>query len=510
MHHLIQSKQWVAVVACAVALLSGCGPKNPVEVTFNVSVPADTPIGGEVRLIGDAPPLAEPGLKLARISEGYYRGRAILEGQSTLQYRVVLVGPAAVELTADFDDVPERTFQVPQRTQALSVTASIAVARWWYPPPEGEAAVKFVVQVPASTPPGVLYLSGSSTALSHFGRPNAVALSRRASDGAFVSLVSLPKGVPVWFKITRGSWDTVERGASGEDIPNRTYVVPAEGGTSTSVVATWKDQIPSAVLTGDIRYLRGVTSAILGNSRDVIIYLPPDYETSADRYPVLYMHDGQNLMDPRTTAFGNPEWGVDETAQRLIRNLQMEPIIVVGVYNTNARFDEYTQAVDPQYGGGRADDYGRFLVEELKPRIDSLYRTRADAASTGIAGSSLGGLVSMYLGLTRSSTFTRIGVVSPSIFWANRDILTRVQALPQKLPLRIWEDMGTDEGNMETVSDARLLRDALVAKGWVLGTSRTSSDLRYLEIPGGLHNEAAWAARIDQILLYLYGVELVP
>jgi predicted alpha/beta superfamily hydrolase len=487
-------------VAVAAALASGCGPKNPVEVTFNVSVPADTPVGGEVRLIGDAPPLGNgqaPGLKLARIAEGAYRGKAVLEAGSTLRYRVALGSPEASELTATFDAVPDRELVVPDKAQAVSLT----VARWWYPPPDTHVAVKFEVVTPASSPGGVLYLAGNAAELGGW-RPNGVALTRRASDGAAVTLVALPRGAAVQYKVTRGTWATVERGAAGEDIPNRTYAVPAagEGGTAQATVATWKDQVPSAVLTGDIRYLRNVTSTILGNTRDVIIYLPPDYESSTARYPVLYMHDGQNLMDPRTTAFGNPDWGVDETAQRLIRNGQMQPIIVVGVYNTGSgRIDEYTQVASSPYGGGKADDYGRFLVEELKPQIDAAYRTRTDAASTGLAGSSLGGLVSMYLGLTRSSTFTRLGVISPSIWWAGKDIVTRTQALPQKLPLRIWEDMGTDEGAEETVEDARLLRDALVAKGWVL-----DADLKYLEVVGGQHNEAAWAARLDQILMYLY------
>jgi predicted alpha/beta superfamily hydrolase len=105
----------------------------------------------------------------------------------------------------------------------------------------------------------------------------------------------------------------------------------------------------------------------------------------------------------------------------------------------------------------------------------------------------------MYLGLERPETFTRLGVVSPSVWWDDRDIVTRVQALPGKLPLRVWLDIGTAEGGGESVEDTQLLRDALVAKGWVVG-----QDLAYTEIPGAAHNEAAWAARIDDILRWLY------
>jgi predicted alpha/beta superfamily hydrolase len=215
------------------------------------------------------------------------------------------------------------------------------------------------------------------------------------------------------------------------------------------------------------------------------------------------MHDGQNLMNVKTAAFG-VEWGVDETAQRLVEAGQMEPIIIVGVYNTEDRIPEYTHLSNAPYGGGRADDYGRLLVDVVKPLIDAAYRTKPEAQYTGVAGSSLGGLVSMYFGLTHSNTFTRLGVVSPSVWWANRDIVTRVNDTPSKLPLRIWLDIGTNEdGTVEdsqrTVEDTRLLRDALAAKGWVLDT-----DLKYLEAQGARHNEAAWAARTEQILKFLY------
>jgi predicted alpha/beta superfamily hydrolase len=182
----------------------------------------------------------------------------------------------------------------------------------------------------------------------------------------------------------------------------------------------------------------------------------------------------------------------------------VEPLIIVGVYNTD-RFDEYTQARDTgefaDLGGGNAEAYGRFLVEELKPLMDRTFRTRPDARATGLVGSSLGGLVTMYLGLTHADTFGLLGVLSPSVFWANKDIVARVRGLEKKLPLRIWLDIGTEEwrGSQETVEDARMLRDALVARGWVPG-----KDLRYVEVPGAFHTESAWAERFDDLLMYLY------
>src|SRR6478672_12725552 len=143
-------------------------------------------------------------------------------------------------------------------------------------------------------------------------------------------------------------------------------------------------------LTGDVRTHERFHSRYLEHDRTIIVYLPPGYEPrSADRYPVLYLHDGQNVFD-RATSIGE-EWHVDEVAQALITAGELEPLIVVGIYNTGVhRIDEYTPTPSAD-GGGRAEDYGRMLVEELKPFIDSTYKTLPSAASTALGGSSLGG-----------------------------------------------------------------------------------------------------------------------
>jgi predicted alpha/beta superfamily hydrolase len=260
-------------------------------------------------------------------------------------------------------------------------------------------------------------------------------------------------------------------------------------------------------LTGEFRYHKNFHSAFLpASDRDLIVYLPPGYERDAQRrYPVLYLHDGQNLFDGATSFIKGQEWRIDETAEALIRAGQIEPLIIVGIYNTKERIDEYTPARDPKYKmGGRADLYGRLLVEEVKPFIDSHYRTLKDARHTGLGGSSLGGLVTLYLGLKYPRVFTRLAVVSPSVWFANRDILRDVLTLKTKPSLRIWVDIGTSEGGdeveaLQTRDDARLLRDALVAKGW-----REGSDLSYAEAEGAKHNEAAWAARVEPMLKFLF------
>ena len=260
-------------------------------------------------------------------------------------------------------------------------------------------------------------------------------------------------------------------------------------------------------LTGDVRLHKSFHSAILNNDRDVIVYLPPGYDANSKKhYPVFYMGDGQNIFDGATSYIPGQEWRADEVAQALIQAGKIEPLIIVGVYNAGVeRVNEYTAEQDPKYkAGGKADLYGRFLVEELKPFIDKTYRTKTDAKNTGLGGSSLGGLISLYLGLNYPTVFTRIAVVSPSVWWANNQIVRYAEAQRRKPPLRIWLDIGTKEGRdakeaQATVDGARLLKKTLIRKGWEEG-----KDLKYFEAEDAEHNEKAWAARIDQILEFLF------
>jgi predicted alpha/beta superfamily hydrolase len=129
-------------------------------------------------------------------------------------------------------------------------------------------------------------------------------------------------------------------------------------------------------------------------------------ERSGDRYPVLYMHDGQNLFEPETAFNKGEHWRVGETAAELIEAGRIVPPIIVGIYNTGEmRIDEYTPTTDTKLGGGQATTYGRMIVEELKPLVDRTYRTQTDRASTGIAGSSLGGLASLHLAFNHPAVF---------------------------------------------------------------------------------------------------------
>ncbi len=252
-------------------------------------------------------------------------------------------------------------------------------------------------------------------------------------------------------------------------------------------------------------------SKYLEHDRDILVWLPPGYDRLTDvlqpvdggstdvRYPVLYMHDGQNLFEPDTAFQKGEHWRVGETATALIDQGLIDPPIIVGIYNTGEmRIDEYTPTADKKLGGGQAGDYGRMIIEELKPLIDHTYLTRPDRHSTGIAGSSLGGLVSLHLAFTHPAVFGKVAALSPSVWWDKKAILKTVRQARSKPASRVWVDMGTAEGR-RGLDDARLLKAALVGLGFVDGV-----DLHYAEYEGATHSELAWSERVGPMLEWLF------
>ena len=263
--------------------------------------------------------------------------------------------------------------------------------------------------------------------------------------------------------------------------------------------------MPKHTLTGNIKRHAGFPSRILGNRRDVLVYLPRGYRPlSRQRYPVLYLNDGQNVFDA-ATSFSGVEWSVDETAERLIKESLIEPLIIVAVANIGEeRIHEYAptrgvidaKAKRKKRSKGLAQKYGRFLIGELKPYIDQKYRTNPDAEFTGLGGSSLGGLVTLAIGILYPHAFSRLLVMSPSIWWDDFAIYRLVDSIEQKPPLKIWLDTGTAEPGWEQV---RELVKRFVEKGWKL-----PKDLQYMEAQSADHSEAAWAARVAPALQFLF------
>ncbi len=240
-------------------------------------------------------------------------------------------------------------------------------------------------------------------------------------------------------------------------------------------------------------------------SRPVLVYLPPHYESEpARRFPVFYLHDGQNLFDPKTSYIAGRTWCAHTTADRLSLAGEIEPVILVGAANTGLRrMAEYTPTRDYRMGGGEGESYGQLLIDELKPLVDAAYRTLPDAPNTAVGGSSLGGLISLYLALERPDIFGKVAVMSPSIWWDHRSILALVERVlvsptPAVQALRIWMDMGTAEGARH-VRDAGMLHRLLLRHGWQDGV-----DLEYFLAESAVHDEAAWAARFDRVLRFLF------
>lgn len=247
---------------------------------------------------------------------------------------------------------------------------------------------------------------------------------------------------------------------------------------------------------------RRFQSGYLPDDRDIVVYLPPGYDDHPSRhYPVLYLHDGQNLFDPATSFVTGRTWQVREAADAAIAAGEVEPLIIVGIHNTGERrMAEYTPVADWRMGGGEASSYGLLLTRELMPWIAQHYRVRGDRASTGLGGSSLGGLVSLYLGLEYARLFGRLAILSPSVWWSRRNILAFVHHRAEQIEERprIWLDAGDHEGRM-TLRDAESLARRLRQEGW-----RDGETLHFERIEGGTHDEASWARRVRPLLRFLF------
>ena len=361
------------------------------------------------------------------------------------------------------------------------------------------------VAVPSATPPAdLVYVAGDFQGW-NAGNP-AFALARQP-DGRWAITLDLTAGAPIQFKFTRGSWDNVEKGVNGEEIANRA-LTPQSGATYDFTVATWRDL---GTLTG---HVESFTFAPFLGGRRCWVYLPAGYDTSLARYPVLYMHDGQNLFDVRTSFAG--EWHVDETCEALIAAGEIEPLIVVGIENGPARCSEYTPwsyAGQPCAGGG-GDAYLAAIRDVLIPQVDARYRTLAGRNHRYLCGSSLGGLISAYAGYAYDDVFSRVAAVSPSYWWDNLHVVAYAQARGRPNLTRFYQDMGTLEAGSTTDANAngiddyieslRAMRDVALSQGFVQGV-----DFMSVEAAGHTHSETYWAQRFPNLLRFLAGAPLI-
>lgn len=378
------------------------------------------------------------------------------------------------------------------------------------PAPVKNEAVTIRVKVPAGTPPGArVFLAGSLPSLNDW-EPNGREMTR-LDDGRYAIVVLVPRGKSLFYKFTLGAWNRVEMAGEGKNQPNREVKADRDGPIEVEdTIVAWAPQALTCTVTGVLKIHAGFASKALGNQRTIRVWLPPGYVMNADdRYPVVYFQDGQNLFDDSTSFAG--EWRADETADRLIRAKKLPPMILVAIDNTGDRIDEYTPVKDERphvekKHGGKLLLYARFVVEELKPFIDKTYRTKPGPESTAVVGASLGGLAAMEMTLEYPGTFGLCAAVSPSIWWANDRLIADVKARAKEARrCRFWIDMGTREGAKkdEKVSEAvdRLMKLAGALEGDGLKPDR---DFHSEVIQGGEHNEAAWSARLGDVLTFLF------
>ena len=258
---------------------------------------------------------------------------------------------------------------------------------------------------------------------------------------------------------------------------------------------------PGHTVVGEILVYKDLRSPELGNSRDILVYLPPSYRKSSRRYPVLYMHDGQNIFDEATSYAG--EWQVDESMQGLSH--EGLEVIVVGIPNIGVgRLEEYSPFRDPRHGGGKGSKYLKFITQTLKPFIDNEFRTIPDREYTGVMGSSMGGFISLCAYYLHPDVFGLAGVLSPAFWFADGAIYGFVERARQ-VPGRLYMDVGFYEITLSQVSNHRYLEGVrrmhrlLLRKGW-----RPGQDYLYLEDPEGAHNEGHWARRFPEAARFLF------
>jgi predicted alpha/beta superfamily hydrolase len=238
-----------------------------------------------------------------------------------------------------------------------------------------------------------------------------------------------------------------------------------------------------------LRVLPDVASEQLGNQRDLIVYLPPSYFESERRYPVIYFQDGQNCFD-RATSFAGTEWGVDETLQNLAGE-GIEAIAVGLPHAGEARLREYNPF--PHVWKGEGEAYLDWLLGSVKPVIDRDFRTLPDRPHTGIFGSSMGALISLYAFFRHPAIFGMVGAMSPA-FWVGHGAIYRYIEQATFNEGRIYLDNGTRE------MSARQMHRLLLQRGYQDG-----ANLRYVTEKGGEHTESAWARRLPDALRFLLG-----
>ena len=351
-----------------------------------------------------------------------------------------------------------------------------------------------VTQLPPSTPEdAVVYMAGT---FNNWTPDDSQYTLEPNDDGLLqITLPAQSEGSQIQFKFTRGSWATVEKGPNGEEIANRVFTF-GNGDTVPVIIYNWADTSSNSTAADNVMVLdNDFYMPQLDRYRRIWIYLPPEYLTDTTiSFPVLYMQDGQNIFDAYTSFAG--EWEVDETLNALAADGIPVPIVVAIDNGGSYRLDEYSPWVNSQYGGGQGEAYMQFIVETLKPFIDSEFRTLTGREYTGIMGSSLGGLISHFGALQYQDVFSKAGLFSPS-YWFSDTVWTFTAETGKQLDMRLYQMTGGNEGGSQ-VDDAETMQAALFDAGF------GENEIKTLIVPGGEHNEQLWRSQFEAAYLWLF------
>lgn len=354
---------------------------------------------------------------------------------------------------------------------------------------------KLTIQVEVNNTPdsSEIFICGNIPELGNW-RPDEIYLTKTGSN-IWEKSFMLPAGKKIEYKITRGTWNTEAVRENGS-IPGNNVVIINNDTIIYIKISHWKDQFDYNLrmkITGRVDYYKNLTGkGIL--PRDLLVWVPPDYSNdSTTRYPVLYMQDGQNLFDPNTAAFG-VDWRLDETADSLIKQDVIRPLIIVGLTSTDWRTEEYTDT-----DTGRA--YMNFIVDKVKPFIDSVYRTLSGPENNIVGGSSLGGLISFILPWVYPDIFSTGICMSAAIKINNIDYVKNIEDFtgPHK-NVRFYFDTGSDSLDLKLKPGILDMINVLQDKGYKPG-----KDIFWYFDKNGKHNESSWGKRINLPLLFFFG-----
>lgn len=357
-----------------------------------------------------------------------------------------------------------------------------------------------ITSVPANTPAlDGIHLAGN---FQNWNPSDADFKLTQNEDGTY-EITFQPPYKNLEFKFVRGNWSSVEINADGSQLSNRNCYYKGGKMYLETTIENW-DDLTDNIKTGKSTAAPNVTVfdndyyiSQLNRSRRILIYLPPDYATSGKRYPVMYMQDAQNVFDANTSFSG--EWEVDETLNRLAKEGDYGCIVVAIDNGKESRISEYTPWINAKYGGGEGDEYLDFIANELKPKIDTLYRTLPQRETTAIMGSSLGGLISHYGLVKHQDIFSKAGVFSPA-FWINKDsIYAHTMGIQKEYPMKVYLLAGGLEDGGSVVGDVQGMATALRQAGF-------SDKEIFVDIDAdGEHSEWYWAREFEGAYRWLFG-----